>query len=80
MKFPSARRRYRRRQRAVLASDESEERLVGYDLTKIKHEFSAISDKEPCRVCAQPKYSWPHLAREITNPESFDFSRDDEKY
>lgn len=65
-------------------ADEAEK---GYDLTKVKHEFVPMPRKPSpsvrdnrCRVCTGEKYSWPHLAMEITNPESFDFSRDDEKY
>jgi hypothetical protein len=52
----------------------------GYDLAKIKHEFAGVDHRKPCRVCGEPLDSWPHQAREITNPEEFDFSRDDEKY
>jgi hypothetical protein len=80
----------------MMATDEDEELLLktygktswelaaeaerGYDLTKIKHEFTGRDQRSPCRVCSGPKNSWPHLAREITNPELFDTSRDDENY
>jgi hypothetical protein len=51
------------------------------DLKQVKHEFvpvesqpvgpSGLSKDAPCQVCAGERYSWPHLAREITNPEAF---------
>lgn len=62
------------------SSELADEAEKGYDLTKIKHEFTGVDHTKPCVVCTGPLDSWPHKAREITNPEEFDFSRDDEKY
>lgn len=41
----------------------------GYDLSKIKHEFTGLDHGKPCRVCGEQLDSWPHKPREVPGEE-----------
>lgn len=38
----------------------AEEAEKGYDLAKIRHQFTGADHRRPCQVCSGPMDSWPH--------------------